>query len=133
MVLRPRGSEAMSLARRVLRVPLWGYPLRPNTSFLGYHVDPLLTRRVLTMETQVFGNIPETRVGIWSRGYVLSRASPGRDPQAFSCWEKQVPFINSKTSTVLSSVNPGLINPWLINTGVSPFGGDSSLLEGPPP
>ena len=27
-----------------------------------------------------------------------------------------------------SNVNPGLINPWLINRGVSPFSGDSSLL-----
>ena len=25
------------------------------------------------------------------------------------------------------------INPWSINRGVSPFGGDSSLLEGTPP
>ena len=31
------------------------------------------------------------------------------------------------------NVNPGLINPWLINRGVSPFSGDSSLLEGTPP
>ena len=27
------------------------------------------------------------------------------------------------------NVNPGLLNPWLINRGVSPFSGDSSLLE----
>ena len=33
----------------------------------------------------------------------------------------------------VSNVNPGLINPWLINRGVSPFSGDSSLLEGTPP
>ena len=31
------------------------------------------------------------------------------------------------------NVDPGLINPWLINRGVSPFSGDSSLLEGTPP
>ena len=30
------------------------------------------------------------------------------------------------------NVNPGLITPWLINRGVSPFSGDSSLLEGTP-
>ena len=29
-----------------------------------------------------------------------------------------------------ANVNPGLRSPWLINRGVSPFGGDSSLLEG---
>ena len=32
-----------------------------------------------------------------------------------------------------SDVNPGLINPWLIHRRVSPFSGDSSLLEGTPP
>ena len=31
------------------------------------------------------------------------------------------------------NVNPGLINLWLMNRGGSPFSGDSSLLEGPPP
>ena len=31
------------------------------------------------------------------------------------------------------NVNPGLINPWLINRGVSPFSGDSLLWEGTPP
>ena len=34
---------------------------------------------------------------------------------------------------LLPNVNPGLINPWLTNRGVSPFSGDSSLLEGTPP
>ena len=33
----------------------------------------------------------------------------------------------------LSNVDPGLINLWLINRGVSSFSGDSSLLEGTPP
>ena len=28
------------------------------------------------------------------------------------------------------NVYPGLINPWLINRGVSPFSGESSQLEG---
>ena len=31
------------------------------------------------------------------------------------------------------NVNPGLVNQWLINRGVSPFTGDSSALEGTPP
>ena len=34
------------------------------------------------------------------------------------------------TKTQSGNVNPRLINPWLINRGVSPFSGDSSLLEG---
>ena len=33
----------------------------------------------------------------------------------------------------LFNVNPGLVNPWLINRGVSPFSGGLSLLEGTPP
>ena len=32
----------------------------------------------------------------------------------------------------IKNVSPGLINPWLMNRGVSPFSGDSSLLEGTP-
>ena len=32
-----------------------------------------------------------------------------------------------------NNANPGLITHWLINWGVSPFSGDSSLLEGTPP
>ena len=32
-----------------------------------------------------------------------------------------------------ANANPGIINPWLINRGVSPFGWDSSLLEGTTP
>ena len=34
---------------------------------------------------------------------------------------------------LLHNVNPGITTPWLINRGVSPFSGDSSLLEGTPP
>ena len=43
---------------------------------------------------------------------------------------KRVSHLLQKSRT---NVNPGLINPWLINRGVSPFSGDSSLLEGTPP
>ena len=34
---------------------------------------------------------------------------------------------------IQDNVNPGLLNPRLINMGVSPFNGDSSLLKGTPP
>ena len=35
--------------------------------------------------------------------------------------------------TIPTNVNPGIIHLWLINRRVSPFSGDSSLLEGTPP
>ena len=46
------------------------------------------------------------------------------------------PFREAWRSSLLHlflNVNPGLINSWLINRGVSTFSGDSSLLEGTPP
>ena len=33
----------------------------------------------------------------------------------------------------IQNVDPRLINPWLINRGLAPFGGNSSVLEGTPP
>ena len=41
--------------------------------------------------------------------------------------------LKPRNMAVTANVNPGIIHPWLINRGVSPFSGDSSLLEGTPP
>ena len=41
--------------------------------------------------------------------------------------------VRRESLAVKKNVNPGLINPRLINRGVSPFSGDSSLLERTPP
>ena len=56
-------------------------------------------------------------------------ASPAEAPHLCNCGALTALRMGGQ----MPNVNPGLINPWLINMGVSSFSGDSSLLEGTPP
>ena len=67
---------------------------------------------------------------------------PQRLPRAGGAYSRRKLFLSCLfmllksapcSSTLRFNVNPGLLNPWQINRGVSPFSGESSLLEGTPP
>ena len=69
---------------------------------------------------------------------VQAAAQEGRAPVPSRCVasEGRVSAANPGSQSIWSSsrdmhnVNPGLIHPWLINRGVSPFRGDSDHSEG---
>ena len=68
--------------------------------------------------------LPGAQLGLWARlvlGYFLAMVLVHGLRLAQICRPNWL------------NVNPGLLNPLLIDRGVSPFRGDSSLLEGTPP
>ena len=66
-------------------------------------------------------------------GRTRARLNPWLKPLFVGIDKRIEPETMVSLTTIHSNVNPGLIIPWLINRRVSPFSGDSSLLEETPP